>query len=207
VAANDGPEDPRTLIEVPKVNPPGLPAGTHLRLLPPLASSTTGALALGLASAGDQRTNRSAACTRTRGKRCQGFKRLWRSPPRGTARWWLMGCSRHERCRQMAVQLTKGHLTLITAAFDNFWLHLDRCSTPTLMASSSIVARYLTLVVNELRELTRFIHYLQGAPFSFWLHLDICRDAVKIDHHHAVQIEQMSPLGGRVQSWARWRHA
>jgi len=29
-----------------------------------------------------------------------------------------------------------------------------------------------------------------------------CRDAVKIDHHHAVQIEQMSPLGGRVQSWA-----
>ncbi len=73
----------------------------------------------------------------------------------------------------MAVQLTKGHLTLITAAFDKFWLHLDRCSTPTLMASSSIVARYLTLVVNELRELTRFIHYLQGAPFSFWLHLDI----------------------------------
>jgi len=37
-------------------------------------------------------------------ERCQGLKRLWQSPPRGTARWSLMRCSRQERCRQMAAQ-------------------------------------------------------------------------------------------------------
>ncbi len=51
-------------------------------------------------------------------------------------------------------------------------------------------------------DLTRFIHYLQGAPFSFWLHLDKrCRDAVKIDHESAAEIEQIRRLGDGVPCW------
>ena len=40
-------------------------------------------------------------------------------------------------------------------------------------------------------DLTRVIHYLQGALFSFWLHLDnYCRDAVKIDHNHRPRLNK-----------------
>ncbi len=33
-----------------------------------------------------------------------GFQTTVAITPARTARWWLMGCSRHERCHQMAVQ-------------------------------------------------------------------------------------------------------
>ena len=95
------------------VKRPGLPVGTHLRLPPsplhwdlhPLLASEAISVRLGLIE--------NAAT----------FRRVMAISPR-----YLMlvvnELLRGECCRRLAVQPTKGHLT-IRRPFDKFWLHLD----------------------------------------------------------------------------------
>jgi len=81
------------------------------------------------------------------------------------------------------------------------------------LAGHADLARYLALVVNELltagalppngpaTELgSPYIKY-KGSCLILAASRQNCRDAMKIDRHHGVQIDEIDPLDGCVQSW------